>query len=212
MMRLLSLNVGMPRQVEVPNGVVLTSIFKEPVKDRRAVRRHNIEGDRQSDLTVHGGPNKAIYCYPNEHYAWWKEQLPGMELPYGMFGENLTTEGLLETEVRIGDRFRAGTALLQVTQPRMPCFKLGIRFGRADMVKRFWISGRSGIYFSIVEEGEIGAGDAIEQVVDGPEDLSVNDVVRLHRGDEESPELFARAMRAPISGSWKEDIRERRAR
>jgi len=211
-MRLLSLNVGMPRQVEVPNGVVLTSIFKEPVKDRRAVRRHNIEGDRQSDLTVHGGPNKAIYCYPNEHYAWWKEQLPGMELPYGMFGENLTTEGLLETEVRIGDRFRAGTALLQVTQPRMPCFKLGIRFGRADMVKRFWISGRSGIYFSIVEEGEIGAGDAIEQVVDGPEDLSVNDVVRLHRGDEESPELFARAMRAPISGSWKEDIRERRAR
>ena len=210
-MRLISLNVGMPRQVAVPHGAVLTSIFKEPVEDRRAVRRHNIEGDRQSDLTVHGGPNKAIYCYPSEHYAYWRDQLPGMDLPNGAFGENLTTEGLLETAVRIGDRFRAGTALLQVTQPRMPCFKLGIRFGRADMVKRFWKSGRSGIYFSIIEEGEIGVGDSIEQVADGPENVSVNDVVRLHSGDEESDELFERAMRAPLSGSWKQDILERRA-
>jgi MOSC domain-containing protein YiiM len=210
-MRVLSVNVGMPRQIETPGGTVLTSIFKAPVEGRRAVLRHNIEGDRQSDLTVHGGPNKAIYCYPGEHYGYWKEQLPDMELPFGVFGENLTTEGLLENEVRIGDRFRIGSAVLRVTQPRMPCFKLQLRFGRADMVKRFWQSGRSGIYFSIVEEGDLAAGDAIEKLDSGPEEVSVNDIVRLHRGDERSAELFARAMRAPLSGSWKEDIRERRA-
>jgi MOSC domain-containing protein YiiM len=139
-MRVLSVNVGMPKQLPT----VLTSIFKSPVEGRVAVRRHNIDGDRQSDLTVHGGPNKAVYCYPAEHYDYWKEQLPDMDLPYGAFGENLTTEGLTEDAVSIGDRFQVGSAVLRVTQPRMPCFKLGIRFGRADMVKRFWRSGRSG--------------------------------------------------------------------
>lgn len=175
------------------------------------MRQHNIEGDRQSDLTVHGGPNKAVYCYPWEHYRYWKEQLPDMELPYGAFGENLTTEGIAEDEVSIGDRFRVGSAVLQVTQPRMPCFKLGIRFGRADMVKRFWQSGRSGIYFAVVEEGDVAAGDLVERIAEGPEQISVADVVRLYRGDETNKELLERALRAPLPGSWKEELRERAA-
>lgn len=211
MASILSVNVGEPRKVPYLAGDVLTSIFKSPVEGRRAVRPHNIEGDRQSDLTVHGGPAKAIYCYPSEHYAWWREQLPDHDLSvFGRFGENLTTEGLLESDVFIGDVFRAGTALLQVTQPRMPCFKLGIRFNLGTMVKLFWKSGRSGIYFSILEAGDVAAGDPIERTARGPEEISIADVVRLYRGDETSPELFDRAMRAPLSGSWKEEIRERR--
>lgn len=208
---ILSVNVGTPRQVPAAHGkTVLTSIFKSPVEGRLAVRRHNVEGDRQSDLTVHGGPNKAVYCYPAEHYAYWKEQLPDHDLSvYGAFGENLTTSGILESDVWIGDRFRAGSAILEVTQPRMPCFKLGIRFNLSSMVKLFWQSGRSGIYFSIVEEGDLAAGDTIERIARGPEELSVADVVRLYRGDEKSPELLDRVLRAPLSGSWKEDIRER---
>ena len=208
---ILSLNVGEPRKVPYLAGEVLTSIFKSPVEGRRAVRRHNIDGDRQSDLTVHGGPNKAVYCYPSEHYPYWRGQLPAHDLSvYGNFGENLTTAGLLETDVFIGDIYRAGTAVLRVTQPRMPCFKLGIRFNLPTMVKLFWKSGRSGIYFSIVEEGEVAAGDSLERIARGPEEITVSDIVRLYRGDETSPELFERALRAPISGSWKEEIRERR--
>lgn len=208
---ILSVNVGTPRQVPAAHGkTVLTSIFKSPVEGRLAVRHHNVEGDRQSDLTVHGGPNKAVYCYPAEHYAYWKEQLPDHDLSvYGAFGENLTTTGILESDVWIGDRFRAGSAILKVTQPRMPCFKLGIRFNLSGMVKLFWQSGRSGIYFAIVEEGDLAAGDTIERIARGPEELSVADVVRLYRGDEKSPELLDRVLRAPLSGSWKEDIRER---
>jgi MOSC domain-containing protein YiiM len=211
MMRVLSVNVGTPKQIPIKHETVLTSIFKSPVEGRVAVRRHNIDGDRQSDLTVHGGPNKAVYCYPVEHYRFWKEQLPDMDLPYGMFGENLTTEGITEEAVSIGDRFRVGSAVLQVTQPRMPCFKLGIRFGLSSMVKRFWQSGRSGIYFSVLEEGDVAAGDLVEKIAAGPEEISVADVVRLYRGDETSPELLERALRAPLSGSWKEELRERRS-
>ena len=207
--RVVSVNVGMPQKVAVAHGTVLTSIFKTPVAQRVAVRRHNIDGDRQSDLTVHGGPYKAVYCYPGEHYDFWKEQLPEFDFRHGNFGENLTTEGLLEDEVSIGDQFRVGSALLQVTQPRMPCYKLGIRFGRADMVKRFWQSGRAGIYFAVVEEGDVAAGDAIGKVTSAEVQISVGDVVRLHRGDETDPKLLERAMRSPLAGSWKEDIRER---
>jgi MOSC domain-containing protein YiiM len=209
MPRVLSVNVGTPKQVPVNRETVLTSIFKSAVEGRVAVRRHNIDGDRQSDLTVHGGPYKAVYCYPAEHYRYWKEQLPDTDLPYGMFGENLTTEGIAENAVSIGDRFRVGSAVLQVTQPRMPCFKLGIRFGMPSMVKRFWQSGRSGIYFSVLEEGDVAAGDLVERIAAGPEEISVADVVRLYRGDETSTDLLERALRAPLSGSWKEELRER---
>ena len=207
--RVLSVNTGMPRKLAISGATVLTSIFKSPVEGRVAVRRYNLAGDQQSDLTVHGGPYKAVYSYPREHYRYWSGQLPGMDLPHGVFGENLTTEGLTEDAAFIGDRFRVGTAVLQVTQPRMPCYKLGIRFGRADMVKRFWLSGRSGIYFSIVEEGDVAAGDGIEKLVEGEERVSVSDVVRLYRGEESSAELLERALRTPLSGGWKEGLWER---
>jgi MOSC domain-containing protein YiiM len=210
MMRVLSVNVGSPKQVRLRNTTVLTSIFKSPVEGRVAVRRHNIAGDKQSDLRVHGGPYKAVYSYPAEHYRFWKEQLPDMDLPYAIFGENLTTEGLIEDAVHIGDQLRVGSAVLQVTQPRMPCYKLAIRFERPDMVKKFWQSGRSGIYFSVVEKGEVAAGDLIETMVQHPERISVADVVRLYRGDEKSPQLLERALRAPLFGGWKEELRDRR--
>lgn len=190
--------------------VVLTSIFKKPVEGRVAVRKHNIAGDRQADLTVHGGPHKAVYCYPEEHYAFWSEQLPDTKLVFGNFGENLTTRGLTESVVQIGDQFRIGTAILQVTQPRMPCYKLGVRFGRADMVKRFWQSERPGIYFSVVEEGNLAAGDAIEKIAHVPDGVTVADVVALYKGTNRNPELLQRALRAPLFGGWKQGLRERR--
>ncbi len=207
--RVVSVNVGMPRTISAGGRPVVTSIFKSPVAGRVAVRQHNIEGDRQSDLTVHGGPNKAVYLYPEEHYSYWREQLPDMELLPGVFGENLTTRGVLEEDFQIGDRIRIGTTLLQITQPRMPCFKLGIRFGRADMVKRFWLSGRSGIYFSIVEEGELAAGDPIELASREEMGISVADVVALYRGTKTDADLMRRALSAPLSGSWKADLWER---
>src|SRR5262245_37665288 len=145
---IVSVNVGTPIEVSIQGNVVLTSIFKKPVEGRVAVRKLNVEGDRQADLTVHGGPHKAVYCYPEENYAFWSDQIPDTKLVFGNFGENLTTRGLMEDVVQIGDQFRVGSAILQVTQPRMPCYKLGIRFGRDDMVKRFWQSERPGIYFS----------------------------------------------------------------
>ena len=208
-MTVVSVNVSGPKRVQVREGTVLTSIFKSPVEGRVAVRRHNIAGDRQSDLTVHGGPYKAVYSYPEEHYSYWTEQLPGMELTPGIFGENLTTRGLTEDEVSIGDQFRVGSALLQAAQPRMPCFKLGIRFGRPDMVKRFWLSGRSGIYFSVIEEGDLAAGDSIERTMHVADGISVADVVRLYRGDHNDRELLARALRAPLFGGWKQALQER---
>jgi MOSC domain-containing protein YiiM len=211
-MTVVSVNVGAPQKVRGLDGkVVLTSIFKSPVEGRVAVRNYNIEGDKQADLRVHGGPYKAIYCYPEEHYSYWQRELPETQLVPGNFGENLTTRGLLESDVYIGDRFRVGTALLQVTQPRMPCFKLGIRFGRADMVKLFWRSERAGIYFSIVEEGDVAAGDPIQQVSADSNGITIANVVALYTGKTNSPDLVERALRAPLFGSWKNGIRERHA-
>jgi MOSC domain-containing protein YiiM len=210
-MTVVSVNVGTPKLVPVGGRTVLTSIFKSPVAGRVAVRRRNLDGDRQADLRVHGGPYKAVYCYPEEHYSFWSEQLPDMQLPLGMFGENLTTRGLTEDQAHIGDQFRVGSAVLQVTQPRMPCYKLGIRFGRADIVKRFWLSGRPGIYFSVVEEGDLAAGDPIERIKHIADSVSVADVVRLYMGDDGSRELLERALRAPLFGSWKQELLERRS-
>ncbi len=210
-MRILSVNVGKPRAVETPRGVVLTSIFKVPVAGRKAVRGFNIEGDQQADLTVHGGVSKAVYAYPWEHYDFWKSEL-GEELTPGNFGENLTTEGLLEEEVNIGDKFQVGSAVLRVTQPRMPCAKLALRFDRSDMVKRFWKSGFSGIYFAIDKEGDLEAGDAIERISSSRDAVSIADVLRLFKGESQDEELFERAMATPLSGSWKEEIQERYVR
>jgi MOSC domain-containing protein YiiM len=158
-MKIISVNVGLPRLVLRNDEPVSTGIFKEPIAGRVMMRKLNLDGDRQSDLSVHGGPEKAVYVYPSEHYDFWKHELPDMDLPWGVFGENFTTTGLFETEVNIGDKFRIGAAEVMVTQPRMPCYKLGIRFGRADIIKRFLVSERSGFYLSVLKEGEVGAGD-----------------------------------------------------
>lgn len=208
-MHVVSVNVGMPRTVRVGDADVATAIFKSPVKGRVPVNANNLAGDRQADLSVHGGPYKAVYLYPSEHYRYWAAQLPGAALPFGIFGENLTTVGIDEESVRIGDCLRIGSAILQATQPRMPCYKLGIRFGRDDMVKRFWLAGRSGIYFAVVQEGELASGDAIEQIRAGPERITVADVVRLFLGTEKDPEKLQRALKAPLRGGWKEQLEAR---
>ena len=160
-MRVISVNVGRPRPMSHQARIVYSSIVKTPVSGPVRVGPVNLEGDEQADLRVHGGREKAVYAYPSEHYAFWRGQLPGFELPWSMFGENLTLEGLLERDVRVGDRLGIGTAVFVVTRPRMPCFKLGIRFGRPDMVQRFWHAGRPGFYLAIAAEGVIEAGDAI---------------------------------------------------
>ncbi len=207
-MKLISLNVGLPQAIETPRGTVMTAIFKQPVEGRVAVRRYNIAGDKQADLSVHGGPAKAVYAYSAGHYPYWKAALPDSPLSYGNFGENLTVDGLSEDDIHIGDRFRVGTVLLQVTQPRMPCFKLALRFGRPDMVKLFWKSNRSGIYFSIEEEGELAAGDEVTRQAVHPLRVTVGDVVALYKGEKSDPDLFRRALEAPLASSWKQGIQE----
>ena len=207
---LVSVNLGQPIEVPARDRPVLTSIFKAPTTSRVGVYRDHLEGDRQADMRVHGGPYKAVYAYPSEHYDYWATQLPGASIPFGAFGENLTTDGLLEDSVAIGDRFRIGSAILEVTQPRMPCFKLALRFGRSDMVKRFWTSGYSGFYFAVVEEGELGQGDVIERLTgSSPDQITVAEVVGLHKGKIKDSEAYERALAAPLRGSWKKDIRER---
>jgi MOSC domain-containing protein YiiM len=209
-MRIVSVNVGLPREVGWKGRVFRTSIFKEPVAGRVVLRRLNLDGDRQADLRVHGGPEKAVYAYPSEHYGPWQAELPGAALGWGAFGENLTTAGLCEDEVHIGDRFRAGTALLEVTQPRTPCFKLAMRFSRDDILERFLASGRSGFYFRVVEEGEVGAGDAIEVVARDPHGVSVADIMHLHGDDAADGELLRRAAAVPaLAAGWRRYFEER---
>jgi MOSC domain-containing protein YiiM len=202
-MKLVSVNTGRPRDVDVHGQVVRTSIWKSPRQGRVRVTALNIEDDEQSDLTVHGGTYKAVYCYPSEHYEYWRRELPDAELPWGVFGENLTTEGLLETDIYIGDRMRIGHAEFVVTQPRQPCFKLGIRFGRADMIKRFLASGRSGFYVRVAQEGDIGAGDSIRFVGHDAGSMSVSDIFELYFDDKGRDDDLRRAAAAPgLSPSW----------
>ena len=209
-MRIISLNVGKPELVIVNDQPVSTSIFKEPIADRVMLRTLNLDGDRQADLSVHGGPDKAVYVYPSEHYLFWKHELPEMELPWGMFGENLTTTGLLETETHIGDRFRVGSAEVKVTQPRMPCYKLAIRFERNDIIKRFLVSERTGFYLSVLQEGEVGAGDEFELLERNTSDVRVVDVVRLYSSDKRDLDLLRRAIASEsLPNNWREHFRER---
>lgn len=182
-MRVVSVNVGLPRTVRWRGRDITTGIFKQPVEGRVALRRLNLDGDRQADLAVHGGPAKAVYAYPLEHYTFWREQL-GQRLPFGAFGENLTIDGLpLEDEAAIGDRFRVGSAELVVTQPRLPCAKLGLRFGRADMVKRFLASGRTGYYLAVQVEGDVGTGDCVEWLARDPARIAVAEITRVYATD-----------------------------
>jgi MOSC domain-containing protein YiiM len=209
-MKLLSVNVGLPREIEWKGKVVRTSIFKEPVPGRVRVAQLNLQGDQQSDLSVHGGIDKAVYVYPSEHYPFWHQELPGKDLPWGVFGENLTTEGLLEETVRIGDRFRVGSAEFVVTQPRMPCFKLGIRFDRPDIVKRFLHSGRSGFYFAVLKEGEVTAGDSIESLKRDERGVTVADIVNLYGRDAANQQLLRRVSDLPsLPESWRDYFRKR---
>lgn len=208
-MKVVSLSVGLPREVEWEGSKVLTSIFKEPVDRRLRVTRLNLEGDQQSDLSVHGGVDKAVYVYPSEHYDRWRRELPDVPFPRAVFGENLTTEGLAE-DVRIGDRFRIGTAEIVVTQPRLPYYKLGIRFGRMDMLKRMLRNGRTGFYFAVATEGEVGPGDAIERIERADDGVTVADVVRLYTVDTRNQPLLRRATETPaLPESWKEYFRKR---
>lgn len=195
-MKLISVCVGLPREVDWKGKSVTTGIFKQPVSGRVMVRSLNLDGDQQADLTVHGGVEKAIYAYPMEHYAYWQQELPDEALPWGAFGENLTVEGLLETTVNIGDRFRIGNTKVMVTQPRFPCFKLNLKFGRDDMVKRFLSSRLSGIYFSVLQEGEIGAGDAIKLVERDEHNITVADIVRIYVREADD-DLVRRAIEVP---------------
>ena len=209
-MKLLSVNVGLPRELEWKGKVVRTSIFKSPATGRVRVAKLNVEGDQQSDLSVHGGPDKAVYAYPSEHFAFWRTELPGIDLGWGVFGENFTTAGLLEETLHIGDRLRVGSAEFVVTQPRMPCFKLGIRFNRSDMVKRFLQSGRTGFYFAVLKEGEVAAGDSIELLEGDEHKIPVANVVNLYRGDAANQELLHRVSELPsLPNSWREYFQKR---
>jgi MOSC domain-containing protein YiiM len=204
-MKLVSVNVGLPQEVIWKGKTVTTGIFKEPVEERVKVRFFNLDGDRQADLTVHGGLDKAIYVYPVEHYEYWRGELPEMELPWGMFGENLTTVGLLEDSVNIGDRFRIGTAEVMVTQPRMPCYKLGIKFGRANMVKQFLDSRLTGFYFSVLQEGEVGVGDAMELISRDENNVTVADITRLYVRQSDDLQMLHRAAQVKaLPDGWRD--------
>src|SRR5215471_7917174 len=210
-MKLVSVNVGLPREVEWHGRIVRTSIFKTPVAGRVQVRRINLDGDQQSDLTVHGGIDKAVYVYPSEHYSFWREELPGTDLPWGMFGENFTTEGALDDKtVFIGDRFRIGSAEFAVTSPRMPCYKLGIRFGRPDIIKRFLQSGRAGFYLAVLQEGEAGAGDSIELLARDKQGITVAKIVNLYTVDAANQDLLRRVSElSALPQSWRNYFRKR---
>lgn len=203
-MKLLSVNVGMPRDVISKGKPVTTGIFKEPVEGRVRLRTLNLDGDRQADLKVHGGTDKAVYAYPAEHYDYWRRELPGVELPWGMFGENFTVEGLLENEINVGDQFRVGSAELMVTQPRLPCYKLAVKFGRDGIIKRFLESGRTGFYFAVVKEGEAGAGDSIELIGRDANGLTVAGVTRLYLQGNDDLEALQKAINVKaLSPGWK---------
>jgi len=205
--KIISVNVGEPREVSWLGRTVMTGIFKDPVHHPVMLRTLNLEGDAQADLSVHGGAAKAVYAYPGEHYGFWRGELPGMELPWGIFGENFTTAGLNEETVHAGDRFRIGEAEVIVTQPRLPCFKLGIRFRRDDMVAKFLESRRTGFYMAVLRGGMAAAGDGIELLQADPERVSIADLVRMHVTEEEDPELLRRARKiGALPESWKKSM------
>jgi len=209
-MRIVSVNVGLPRDIFWRGETVRTAIFKEPVEGPVKIARLNLAGDEQADLTVHGGAHKAVYGYPSEHYEYWRRELPDAALPWGAFGENLTTEGLMETSLHIGDRLRIGSSVLTVTQPRMPCYKLMVKFDHDDMIKRFLASGRYGFYFSVLEPGEVRAGSEVEILSRDPSQVTVADIVRLYLGDEPDGELLRRAVSlSALPRNWRNSLRER---
>jgi MOSC domain-containing protein YiiM len=212
-MKLVSVNTGLPREVMWHGRSVITAIYKQPVEGRVALRKINLDGDRQADLSVHGGEHKAVYCYPIAHYEYWKRELPGRDLPTAIFGENFTTDGLLEGLIHVGDRFSVGSAEVVVTQPRLPCYKLGVRFESDEMVKRFLASGRTGFYLGVTREGEVGAGDEMKVIAREANAVPISEIVRLYiakRYGDEDVSSVRRALRvAALPESWKKYFRER---
>jgi MOSC domain-containing protein YiiM len=212
-MKLVSLNVGLPREVTWKGTTVLTGIYKEPVEGRIALRKLNLDGDRQADLSVHGGEYKAVYCYPLAHYEYWRKELRGLDLPLGAFGENFTIDGLLEDSVHLGDRFSIGSAEVFVTQPRLPCYKLAMRFQSEDMVKRFFTSRRTGFYVAVAREGEVGAGDQVTPIASDPSGVPVSEITRLYAekryGDSDVASVRRVLQVAALPESWKQYFRDR---
>jgi MOSC domain-containing protein YiiM len=212
-MKLLSLNVGKPREVTWHGRAVTTGIFKTPVSGRVALRTLNLDGDGQADLSVHGGTHKAVYCYQQHHYDYWRSELPGKELPFGMFGENFTVDGPGETDVHLGDEFSVGSATVVVTQPRLPCYKLGVKFQSDDMVKRFLASRRTGFYLAVTREGDVGAGDGLVPIARDPNAIPVSEITRLYltkRFNNGDVAVVQRLLRvAAVPESWKEWFRGR---
>ena len=212
-MNLVSLNVGLPREVTWHGRSVTTGIFKQPVEGRVPLRKLSLDGDGQADLTVHGGEYKAVYCYPFAHYDFWKKELPGRDLPLAMFGENFTTDGFDENSVHLGDRFSIGSAEVIVTQPRLPCFKLGIRFGADDMVKRFLASARTGFYLAVTREGQVAVGDEIKPLSQDPHAVPVSEITRLYiakRWAADDVASLRRALKvAALPASWKDYFGDR---
>ena len=210
-MKVVTVSVGLPRIVQTENeGFVTTAIFKQPVEGRVKVNELNLAGDAQADLRVHGGWSKAVYAYPSEHYEYWRNEIPDAEITDAQFGENLTTEGLLETEVFVGDKLRIGSAEFVVTEPRMPCYKLGIRWGRKDILRRFLQSRRSGFYLAVTKTGDLAAGDEIEVIARDKNKVSVTDIVRVWVEDKNDVATMRRALEVEsLPESWKEPFRQR---
>jgi MOSC domain-containing protein YiiM len=209
-MRVLSVNVGKPQQREWKGAIVSTGIFKHPVAGEVKVAALDLEGDEQADLMVHGGPDKAVYVYPFEHYAYWRTQLPGETLTMGNFGENLTTEGLSEETMHIGDELEIGTARFVVTQPRLPCYKLGLRFDREEMTRLFYHSRRFGFYLRVLREGKLQTGSSIAVVAEDPNELSVADFIRLFTRESHDMGLLNRTRKIRyLPAGWSEELRSR---
>ena len=204
-MKLISVNVALPRLAVYKGTTLNTGIFKKPVSGRVLLRTLNLEGDRQADLTVHGGPYKAVYAYPSEHYEYWRGELAGMDLPWGAFGENFITEGLMESDLHVGDILKIGSAVVMVRQPRMPCYKLAAKFQRDDIIERFMDSGRTGFYFSVEQEGEVGEGDVIEFISRNPDGITIAEMNRLFVREKYNLELLRKATAtAALPESWRE--------
>lgn len=209
-MKLISLNVARPRLTVYQGTRISTGIFKQPVSGPVQLRKVNLDGDQQADLSVHGGPYKAVYAYPSEHYPFWRQELPGMELPWGMFGENFTTEGLAEGDLHVGDRLQIGSAVLMIRQLRMPCFKLAAKFRRDDIIERFLQSGRSGFYFSVEQEGVVAAGDSFEVLSREPQAITIAEMNQLIAADRYNRNLLDKALATPaLPESWRDYFAKR---
>jgi MOSC domain-containing protein YiiM len=211
-MKLISLNVARPQLAVYRDTTISTGIFKKPVSGPISLRTLNLDGDRQADLAVHGGPYKAVYGYPSEHYDFWRQELLGASLPWGMFGENFTTEGLSEVDLHIGDRLQIGTAVIMARQPRIPCYKLAVKFQRTDILARFLRSGRSGFYFSVEQEGTVAAGDSFEFLSREPQAISIAEMNRLFAEDKYNASLLEKAIATPVlPEDWRDYFRKRQS-